>query len=140
MDDLDMTQYQPHYAYSDSDDSEEGVTDRFAGLKEQVYHDKLEALKGQLAQLEEYTHPEYCKKIKKVDQVHKERLRMNEMWKDIEIQQAESEYVLERQLALRDFEEKKAELKENLLLELEEKRKVIEQERFSLDLNGDSME
>ncbi|XP_018009736.1 sin3 histone deacetylase corepressor complex component SDS3 isoform X2 [Hyalella azteca] len=140
MDEFDATKFHARYSYSDSEDSNDGIRERVAGLKEQVYHDKLEALKRQLAQLDEGTHPEYRKKMKKVDQIHKERLRMNEIWKEIEIEKAEKEHILEKQLALRDFEEKKAELKENLLLELEDKRKVIEQERFSLDLNGDSME
>ena len=35
---------------------------------------------------------------------------------------------------------KKTELRENLLADIEEKRKVIEAERFSLELNGDSTE
>lgn len=52
----------------------------------------------------------------------------------------EREYFADRRLAAQEFEEKKAELKENLLLELEDKKKIIEQERYSLELTGDSME
>lgn len=52
----------------------------------------------------------------------------------------EREFLADKRLAAREFEEKKAELKENLLLELEEKKKIVEQERYSLELTGDSME
>lgn len=52
----------------------------------------------------------------------------------------ERDYLAEKRLAAREFEEKKKELKENLLIELEEKKKIIEQERYTLELTGDSME
>lgn len=52
----------------------------------------------------------------------------------------ERDYAAEKRLAAREFEEKKKELKENLLIELEEKKKIIEQERYTLELTGDSME
>ena len=39
-----------------------------------VYLDKLASLKAQLQQLAEGTHPEYNKKLKRLDNQHKERL------------------------------------------------------------------
>ena len=65
---------------------------------------------------------------------------MNDLWKDIEAEWVERDYAAEKRLAAREFEEKKKELKENLLIELEEKKKIIEQERYTLELTGDSME
>lgn len=65
---------------------------------------------------------------------------MNDMNRELELERVEREYIIEKKLSSREFDEKKAELKENLLLELEEKKKMIEQERYSLDLNGDSLE
>ena len=67
-------------------------------------------------------------------------LRMNDVRQDLEVELAEREHFLEKKAAEREFEEKKSELKENLLMEFEEKKRVIEQERYSLDLNGDSLE
>uniref|UniRef100_A0A2P2I0Z9 Sin3 histone deacetylase corepressor complex component SDS3-like n=1 Tax=Hirondellea gigas TaxID=1518452 RepID=A0A2P2I0Z9_9CRUS len=127
--------------YTDSDDSDLGNRkEEFSGLKDQVYYDKLKVLKKQLQQVKDRTHPDYRKKIKKIDQTNKERLRMNDLWKEMEMEKVEKEFVLETRLAEQELQDKKEELKENLLLELEEKKKVIEQERYSLDLNGDSME
>lgn len=68
------------------------------------------------------------------------RLRLNDLWRDIETEWVERDYAAEKRLAAREFEEKKKELKENLLIELEEKKKIIEQERYTLELTGDSME
>jgi Sin3 histone deacetylase corepressor complex component SDS3 len=46
----------------------------------------------------------------------------------------------EKKAAHRDFEEKKVELKDNMISELEERKKLIEQDRFSAELNADSSE
>ena len=40
----------------------------------------------------------------------------------------------------REFDEKKVYLREQLIAELEEKQKLIEQERSSMELTGDSLE
>ncbi len=52
----------------------------------------------------------------------------------------EREYINEKRSAIREFDERKIELKENLLVELEEKRKMIESERICLELTNDSTE
>ena len=52
----------------------------------------------------------------------------------------EREYIAEKKAAAKEFEEKKIELRENLLSDFEDKRKMIESERHSMELNGDSME
>ncbi|XP_068206065.1 sin3 histone deacetylase corepressor complex component SDS3 isoform X2 [Palaemon carinicauda] len=114
--------------------------EEYTGIKEQMYQDKLAQLKKQLQQLRDNSHPEYNKKMKKIDATYKERLRLNDLWRDVEIECVERDYQAEKKLACRDFEEKKKELKENLLIELEDKKKIIEQERYTLELTGDSME
>lgn len=68
------------------------------------------------------------------------RLKLSDLWRDLEIECVEREYLVDKRLAAKEFEEKKAELKENLLLELEDKKKLVEQERYTLDLTGDSLE
>lgn len=50
-----------------------------------MYQDKLAHLKKQLTQLEEGTLPEYIKKRKKIDQQYKERIRINEIWREFEV-------------------------------------------------------
>lgn len=52
----------------------------------------------------------------------------------------ERDYINEKKAAAKEFEEKKIELRENLIAELEEKRKIIEAERHTMELTGDSME
>ena len=58
----------------------------------------------------------------------------------IELDAVDRIYQADKKQAAREFEEKKTEIKENLLLELEDKKKIVEIERFSLELTGDSME
>lgn len=52
----------------------------------------------------------------------------------------ERDYILEKKAAAKEFEEKKIDLREMLISDLEEKRKMVEAERQSMELSGDSME
>lgn len=105
-----------------------------------MYQDKLASLKKKLQQLKDGTHHEYNKKIKKLEYQYKERLRLNTIYRDYMIECVEREYVLEKKAAAKEFEEKKIDLKENLLSDFEDKKKTIETERYSMELTGDSME
>lgn len=43
-----------------------------------MYQDKLASLKDQLNQLEQGIHPEYLRRIKRLEQVHQDRILLNE--------------------------------------------------------------
>ncbi|CAB4059729.1 SUDS3 [Lepeophtheirus salmonis] len=86
---------------------------------ELMYQDKLSHLKRQLEKLEEGIHPEYVKKLRKLECSYKERMRVNDIVRDLEIEMVEQDY---------------------LVVELEDKQKFIENERHSMELTGDSME
>ncbi|XP_062307102.1 sin3 histone deacetylase corepressor complex component SDS3 isoform X4 [Osmerus eperlanus] len=117
--------------------------DDYVEIKEQMYQDKLASLKRQLQQLQEgrkSTLQEYQKRMKKLDQQYKERLRNADLFLQLETDQVERNYVKEKQAAVKEFDDKKVELKENLIAELEEKKKMIENEKLTMELTGDSME
>ncbi|KAI5696824.1 hypothetical protein M8J75_000743 [Diaphorina citri] len=109
-------------------------------IKEQVYQDQLANIKKQLQQLRDFSHPEYNRRLKKIEMNYKDRLRTNALWRDHCIEVVEKEYVGEKRIAVKEFEEKKIELRENLIVDLEEKRKLIEAERHSIELTGDPAE
>lgn len=50
-----------------------------------MYQDKLAQLKKQLQMLQEGTLPEYIKRHKKIEQQYRERMRLNELYRDIEV-------------------------------------------------------
>ncbi|MBN3274913.1 SDS3 deacetylase, partial [Polyodon spathula] len=114
--------------------------DDYVEIKEQMYQDKLASLKRQLAQLQEGTLQEYQKRMKKLDQQYKERLRNADLFLQLETEQVERNYIKEKKAAVKEFEDKKIELKENLIAELEEKKKMVENEKLTMELTGDSME
>lgn len=103
-------------------------------IKEQMYRDKLANLKEQLRQLENGTHPEYVKRKKLVEQIYQERLLLNDAFLTFETERIENEFFNEQRAAVREFEERKSELKDSLIVELEEKKKMIEAERTTLEL------
>uniref|UniRef100_A0A8C5DL05 Sin3 histone deacetylase corepressor complex component SDS3 n=1 Tax=Gouania willdenowi TaxID=441366 RepID=A0A8C5DL05_GOUWI len=114
--------------------------DDYVEIKEQIYQDKLSSLKRQLQQLQEGTLQEYQKRMKKLDQQYKERLRNADLFLQLETEQVERNYIKEKKAAVKEFDDKKVELKENLIAELEEKKKMIENEKLTMELTGDSME
>ncbi|CAH0722018.1 unnamed protein product, partial [Brenthis ino] len=137
--------HQPPVDDSDEDTEEASETDiphndEPLEIKEQMYQDKLANLKKQLQQLEDNIHPEFVRRVKRLEHQLQERLRLNRIYKDHMYDVVEREYVAEKKAAAKEFEEKKIELRENLLNDFEEKRKLIESERHSMELNGDSVE
>jgi len=112
----------------------------FTEMKEQMYQDKLADLKRQLSKLNDETLPEYQKKLRRLDKMYEERLRFNEVIKDLEVEMVEKEFIREKKSAFREFEDQKVYLKDQLIAELEEKQKLIEAERHNMELTGDSME
>ncbi|XP_077097667.1 sin3 histone deacetylase corepressor complex component SDS3 isoform X2 [Siphateles boraxobius] len=114
--------------------------DDYVEIKEQMYQDRLASLKRQLQQLQEGTLQEYQKRMKKLDQQYKERLRNADLFLQLETEQVERNYIKEKKAAVKEFDDKKVELKENLIAELEEKKKMIENEKLTMELTGDSME
>jgi len=113
---------------------------QYTEMKEQMYQDKLSQFKKQLQQLTEGTHPEWTRRIRKLDQQVKERMIINTVVKELEFEMAEQDFITEKKNVVKEFEEKKVYLREQLLSELEEKQKMIEQERTSMELTGDSLE
>ncbi|KAG8230682.1 hypothetical protein J437_LFUL010759 [Ladona fulva] len=124
----------------EASETDMGKSEEYTEIKEQMYQDKLATLKKQLQQLKDGSHPEYNRKLKRLDLACKERLRLNSIWREYEIECVERDYVNEKKAAAKEFEEKKIELRENLISDLEEKRKIIEAERHTMELTGDSME
>ncbi|KAG8196243.1 hypothetical protein JTE90_023800 [Oedothorax gibbosus] len=128
---------------SDEDTEDASETDmvkqeqEYTEIKEQMYQDKLASLKKQLKQLEDGVHPDYMKRFKKLEQQYQARQLWSEVFERVEIERVERDYVLEKEAAHKEFEEKKIEVRENLIADLEEKKRMIEAERSSMELTSD---
>lgn len=127
----------------DTEEASEAELSRHAEpyeIKEQMYQDKLASLKKKLQQLKDGTHHDYNRRVRKLEYQFKERIRLNTIFWDYMIECVERDYIKEKKAAAKEFEEKKVDLKENLLSDFEDKRRTIEAERFTLELTGDSMD
>lgn len=105
-----------------------------------MYQDKLANFKNQLEQLKNNTHPEYIRRVRKLELQYNERLRVNTIYREFSIECVEREFITEKKAAVKEYDEKRADLKENLISDFEEKRKSIEAERYNMELTGDSTE
>ncbi|KAL5278449.1 SUDS3 family protein [Megaselia abdita] len=105
-----------------------------------MYKEKLARLNAQIDALQAGTHPEYVKRIKKLESQYKERLRLNEVHREYLFECLERDYTLEKNAADKEYDDKKIDLRENLLTDYEDKRKMIENERNTMELNSDSTE
>ncbi|KAF8785939.1 Sin3 histone deacetylase corepressor complex like protein [Argiope bruennichi] len=111
--------------------------EEYTEIKEQMYQDKLANLKKQLKQLEEGVHPDYLKRLKKLEQNYQTRQLLNQVFERVEIERVERDHILEKEAAHKEYEEKKVELRETLISDLEEKKRMIEAERSSMELTSD---
>jgi len=124
----------------DASESENYQAHEYTEMKETMYQQKLAQLKKQLSQLTAGSHPEWLRRKKKIDSSYRERMRINHVVRELELEMVEQDYHNEKKNAHKEFEEKKLFLREQIINELEEKQRMIEQERHSAELTGDSME
>ncbi|NWS34470.1 SDS3 deacetylase, partial [Polioptila caerulea] len=89
----------------------------FVEMKEQMYQDKLASLKRQLQQLQEGTLQEYQKRMKKLDQQYKERIRNAALNSDLTAENLDSLSALPCWKLPHTQKEKKKRKKSNLLYE-----------------------
>lgn len=59
---------------------------------------------------------------------------MNNLWRDCLLDVIEREFVRERRLAHKEFEDRNNELIENLIAELNERKKAIEHDNLTMEL------
>ncbi|XP_040174270.1 sin3 histone deacetylase corepressor complex component SDS3 [Anopheles arabiensis] len=109
-------------------------------IREQMYQDKLANLLGQLELLKQGKHPEYLKIVDRLQLELDDRVLLNEVERDYLLACAERDCILEKAAAEKEFDEKKAELIENLIADLEDQKKMIEHEFATMELNGDSVD
>lgn len=95
---------------------------------------------NQLNQLKNDQHPEYLRRFRKLEHQFKERLRVNEVHRDFAIECIDREFLSEKKAAIKEFDEKRCDLQENLMADAEEKRKHVENERHTMELTNDSTE
>lgn len=99
-----------------------------------MYQDKLASFKKQLDEVTIGSHPELLRRLKHLERQYHERLRLNNYYRDYLIECVEKDYILEKNAAVKEYEEKKSDLKENLLADFEDKKKLIETERTSMEI------
>ncbi|XP_045474862.1 sin3 histone deacetylase corepressor complex component SDS3 [Harmonia axyridis] len=142
-DDEDQDNNKAEESNEDTEDASEtdiGNNEGPIEIKEQMYQDKLAILKKKLQQLKDGTHPEFNARIIALRAEFQDRLQMNKLHSEHLLQTIEKEYAQEKKAAVKEFEEKKIDLKENLISDLEDKKRSIEAERYSFELSGDPME
>jgi Sin3 histone deacetylase corepressor complex component SDS3 len=100
----------------------------------------LANLKKQLEEVQGGSHAELIRRLKQLERLYHDRLRLNSYYRDYLIECVEKDYILEKNAAVKEYEEKKSDLKENLLADFEDKKKMIESERTSMEIieSGDT--
>ncbi|XP_058128268.1 sin3 histone deacetylase corepressor complex component SDS3-like [Anopheles ziemanni] len=109
-------------------------------IKEQMYQDKLANLMHQMDLLKMGKHPDYLRRVEALTVELEDRLMLNELHRDYMLQCAERDCANEITAAEKEFEEKAAELKETLIADWEDRKKMVEQEHATMELSGDSID
>ncbi|XP_022666890.1 sin3 histone deacetylase corepressor complex component SDS3-like isoform X3 [Varroa jacobsoni] len=103
---------------------------------DRVFVEKIASLRRQLQQVADGTHPEYQRRLRRIETAHADRVMFNEVWRKLESERAQADYDGETKAASQELEEKTIELKEALVAELDEKRRHFELERNLIELTG----
>ena len=107
-------------------------------IKEQIYRDKLAALRDQLDQLESECHPDFVKSMETIRKAFDERRFFIHACFEWQQQRISTDYSNEERAALKEFNDAREELKSTLLSEMEEKKRLFEAD--SLELTFDTTE
>lgn len=123
-----------------SNDNDCLIFDEPMEMKDKMYQSKLTNLKKQIQQLKDYVYPDYVKRIKELERIYRDKLRINALKRDLLLQSAEQDFINDKKTAHREFEDKKVDLKDTLLNDLEERRRLVEIEKNTLDLSSELTE
>ena len=105
--------------------------------RDQTFKQSLNNLKKQLELLEDGVLDEYKIKMNEIENEWKDRLHIIQSWYETKKYEIESQYEMEYRNSVNEYQTKRRELKDNLKNEYEEKRKLVENEKNSLDINMD---
>ncbi len=142
----DDEEYEDEDDGNDSDDEQcevqrqelrEGVNGHPTELREEMYRQKLSELRSQLQQLHTNTLPEYVRRLRRLEAVHRERQRLCHEYRGLEMEMVESELNSEVRAVASEFEEQKLLIRESFMSELKEKRRSVEADRTGLEITGD---
>lgn len=95
-------------------------------ISRQIYRDKLSELNNQLIKLDNGTHPKYLNGLEQLEHDYNERDHFIHSCFELQKALIVTDFENEEKSANQEFEYRRNELKENLISELEEKRKQIE--------------
>ena len=99
-------------------------------LLQEKYENELKHLNDLKQQLEDYTHPEYVAKKRRLEKEKEENLCDLQQQYQNEVSEIESEYKREKAEALRELEKEKGKAKMELRAKLMEKKTHIELDKF----------
>jgi hypothetical protein len=105
--------------------------------RDQIFKQSLNSLKKQLELLEDGVLDEYKIKINEIENECKDRLHIIQSCYETKKYEIESQYEMEYRNSVNEYQTKRKELKDNLRNEYEDKRKLVENEKNSLDINMD---
>ncbi|XP_058127018.1 breast cancer metastasis-suppressor 1-like protein [Anopheles ziemanni] len=114
-------------------------------LKEQIYREKLADLMHEMELLKMRKHPDYLRRVETLTVELEDRLMLNELHRDHQLQWAQREYEKDIVEAEKEFQEEEAKLKERLIAKCENDKKLFLREFAAMKLrskrlDGDSID
>ncbi|KAI9018404.1 Sds3-like protein [Hyaloraphidium curvatum] len=106
----------------------------FAENKEKIFLEKLAGFKREIKDLQDGSHPDFREKMKQLIEERDELIRQAELFRDYQLHCATVLYEAEKASAQEDYHNEKQGLKEKMLLDLENKRRKLREERENFDV------
>jgi breast cancer metastasis-suppressor 1-like protein len=115
-------------------DNMEKIEKEFSILKEKFYADKISHLKTEIDKISEGKHDKYQQKMKDLDKRKEEKVWAAEQWKQYQLMNINNVFEAEKKMAEDEFQSEKDQLKEKMVVALQDKQKKLEEEKNNLNL------
>jgi len=116
----------------------ERIEKEFSDLKEKFFSDQIESLSFERDRIRDGKHERYIEKAKELEEKKNEKLWAAQQWREYQLQNINQVFESEKRQAEDDFKGERSQLKERMVVAIEDKVKKLEEEKVTLNLTDGS--
>eukprot|EP01137_Pigoraptor_chileana_P012708 Opistho-2@4426 len=109
----------------------------FVSVKDKYYLDKAQKIDSEIAQLQNGDHSELKRRLEGLEKSRSERIRIAELYRKFQMENITNQFASEKKEAETEFTNKKKEAADELLQELIERKRKLEDEKNNVDIAGE---
>ncbi|ORX95904.1 hypothetical protein K493DRAFT_314767 [Basidiobolus meristosporus CBS 931.73] len=109
----------------------------FVSTRNGIFAELMSSLENEFRQVFEGEFEEYAEQIEDLEKICEEKILAAQLHRDHHLDQLEKDYEAELERAQQEYLKEKESLKERMLLQIEEKKKKLREDKDQLEINND---